>query len=79
MTHTRSHRFHACDSFELMIWVMSFDWLTECCAMTHMRHRGISCYDPLRVIEVNVVRGDDSPGLGLWEDAYIGRLVPTKR
>jgi len=25
------------------------------------------------------VRGDESPGLGLWEDIYIRRLVPTKR
>jgi len=23
--------------------------------------------------------GDASPRLGLWEDAYIRRLVPTKR
>jgi len=73
-----SHGFHACDSFEHMIWFMSFDRLTECCVMTHMSHRWISCYDSLRVIKVYVVRGDESPGLGLWEDAYIRRLVPTK-
>jgi len=80
MTHTMRHGFHACDSFEHMTWFMSFDWFkTECCAMTHMSHRWISRYDSLRVIEVYVARGDESPGLGLWEDAYIRRLVPTKR
>jgi len=47
--------------------------------MTHVRKRWISHYDSLRVIEVYVVRGDESPGLGLWEDTYIRRLVPTKR
>ena len=57
---------------------MSFDWLTEYCAMTHMSHRWISSYDSLRVIEVYVAQGDESPGLGLWEDAYIRRLVLTK-
>jgi len=25
-----------------------------------------------------VTRGDESPGLGLWEDAVIKSLVPTK-
>jgi len=78
MTHIMSHGFHACDSCEQMIWFMSFDWLTEGCAMTHMSHGWISRYDSLRVIEVYVARGDESPGLGLWEDAYIRRLVPTK-
>jgi len=47
--------------------------------MTHMSHRWIARYDSLRVIEGYVVRGDESPGIGLWEDAYIRRLVPTKR
>ena len=79
MPHIMSHGFHACDSFEHITGFMSFDWLTECCAMTHMSHRWISRYDSLRVIEVYVARGDESPGLGLWEDAYIRHLVPTKR
>jgi len=61
-----------------MSWFMSVNWLTKCCAMTHMSHRWISRYDSLRVIEVYVARGDESTGLGLWEDAYIRRLVPTK-
>jgi len=78
MTYIMSHGFHACDSFEHMTWFMSFDLLTEYCAMTHMSHRWISRYDSLRVIEVYVARGDESPGLGLWGDAYIRRLVPTK-
>ena len=78
MTHIMSHGFHACDLFEHMTWFMSFDWLTECCAITHMSHRWISDYDSLRVIQVYVARGDESPGLGLWGDAYIRRLVPTK-
>ena len=77
MTHTMSHGFHACDSLEHMIWVMSFDWLKKCCAMTHMSHRWISGYDSLRVIEVYVVRGHESPGSGSWEDAYIKCLVPS--
>jgi len=47
--------------------------------MTHMSHRWISRYDSLRVIDVYVARGDESPWLGLWEDAYIRRLVPIKR
>jgi len=46
--------------------------------MTHVSHRWISRYDSLQVIEVNVAQGDESPGLGLGEDAYIRRLVPTK-
>jgi len=46
--------------------------------MTHMCHRWISHYDSLRVIEVYEARGDESAGLGLWEDAYIRRLVATK-
>ena len=78
MTHIMSHGFHACDSFEHMTWFMSSDWLTECCAIPHISHRWISCYDSLRVIELYVARGDESPGLGLWEDAYIRHLVPTK-
>jgi len=78
MTHIMSHGFHACDSFEHMTWFMSFDWLTEYCAMTHVSHRWGSRYDSLRVIEVYVAQGDESPGLGLWEDAYIRRLVQTK-
>jgi len=61
-----------------MTWFMSFDWLTEGCAMTHVSHQWISCYDSLRVIEVYVARGDESPGLGLWGDAYVRRLVPTQ-
>jgi len=44
-----------------------------------MSHQGISRNDSLGVIETYVARGDESPGLGLWEDAYIRRLVPTKR
>jgi len=79
MIHITSHGFHACDSLEHMTWFISFDWLTECCAMTPMSDQGISRYDSLRVIEVYVARGDESPGLGLWEDAYIRLLVPTKR
>jgi len=47
--------------------------------MTHVSHGWISRYDSLRVIEVYVAQGDELPGLGLWEDAYIRRLVPTKR
>ena len=78
MTHITSHGFHACDLFEHMTGFMRFDWLTECCAMTRMSHRWISRYDSLRVIEVCEARGDESPGLGLWEDAYIRRLVPTE-
>ena len=46
--------------------------------MTHMSHRRISRYDSLRVIEIYVARGDESPRLGLWEDAYIRRSVATK-
>ena len=46
--------------------------------MTSMSHLWISRYDSLGVIEVYVARGDKSPGLGLGEDAYIRRLVPTK-
>jgi len=60
-----SHGSHTCDSFEHMIWFMSFDWLTGYCGMTHMSHRWISSYDSLRVIEIYVARGDESPGLGL--------------
>jgi len=67
MTHIMSHGFHACDSFEHIIWFMSFDWLTECWAMTHMSHRWISRYDSLQVIEVYIVRGDELPGLGWWK------------
>jgi len=78
MTHIMSDGFHTCDSIEHMTWFMSFDWLTECCAMTHMSHRWISLDDSLQVIEVYVARGDMSPGLGLWEDSYIRRLIPTK-
>jgi len=47
--------------------------------MSHMSHGWISRYDSLRVIEGYVARGDESPGIGLWEDAYIRPLVPTKR
>ena len=47
--------------------------------MTHMSHPWISRYDSLGVIEVYIARGDKSQRLGLWEDAYIRRLVPTKR
>jgi len=47
--------------------------------MTHVSNRWISHYDSLRVIKVYIAQGDESPGLGLWEDAYIRRLVPTKR
>jgi len=65
MTHIMSHGFHACDSLGHMIWFMSFDWLNECCAMTHMSHQWISRYDSLRVIEGYVARGDESPGIGL--------------
>jgi len=36
MIYTMSHGFHGCDSFEHMIWFMSFDWLTEWCTMTRM-------------------------------------------
>jgi len=79
MTHIMSHGFHACDSVEHMSWFMSFDWLTECCAMTHMSQLWISRYDSLRVIEIYVARGDESTRLGLWEEAYIRHLVPTKR
>jgi len=79
MTHIMSHGFHTCDLFEQMDWFMSIDWLNECCAMTHMSYRWISRYDSIGVIEVYVARGHESPGLGLWEDAYIRRLVPTKR
>jgi len=79
MTHIMSHGFHTCDWFEHMDWFMSFDWLNECCAMTHMSYRWISRSNSLGVIEVYVARGDELPGLGLWEDAYIRRLVPTKR
>ena len=43
-----------------------------------MSYRWISRYDSGRVIEVYVARGDESIGLGLWEDAYIRCLVPTK-
>jgi len=78
MTHIMSSGFHTCDSFEDMTWFMRFDWLMECCAMSRVSHRWILRYDSLRVIEVYVVRGDESPGLGLWEDAYIRGLVPTK-
>jgi len=46
--------------------------------MTDVSHRWISRYDSLRVIEVYVSRDDQSSGLGLWEDVYIRRLVPTK-
>ena len=70
MTHTMSHGFHACDSFEHMIWFMGFDWLTECCVMTHMSYRWISRYDSIRVIEVYVAQGDESPELGLWRCLY---------
>ena len=73
-----SHGFHACDSFEHITWFMSFDWLTKCCAMTRVSHRWILGYDSVRVIEIYVAQGDESPGLGLWEDAYIRRLVRTK-
>jgi len=79
MTQIMSHGFHACDLCEHMIWFKSFDWLTECCAMTHVSYRWISHYDSLRGIEVYVAQGDESPGLGLWEDACIRHLVPTKR
>ena len=65
MTHIMSHGFRACDSFEHMTWFMSFDWLTECWAMTHMSHGWISRYDSLRVVEVYVAQGDESPGIGL--------------
>ena len=65
MTPITSHGFHACDSFEHGTWFMSFDWLMEYCAITPMSHRWISRYDSLRVIEVYVARGDESPGLGL--------------
>ena len=78
MTHIMRHGFHACDSFEHMTWFMSFDWLTECWAMTNMSQRWIWRNDSLQVIEVYVARGDESPGLGLWEDAYIRRLVLSK-
>jgi len=47
--------------------------------MTHMSHQWISRYDSIQVIEVYAAQGDESPGVGLWEDAYIRRLVPTKR
>jgi len=46
--------------------------------MTQMSHQWISGYDSLRVIEIYVAQGDELPGLGLWEDAYIRRLFPTK-
>jgi len=62
MTHIMSHGSHTSDSFEHMIWFMSFDWLTECCAISHMSHGGISRYDSLRDIEIYVARGDESPG-----------------
>jgi len=65
MTHIMGHGFHACDSFEHTTWSMSFDWLTECGVMTHRSHRWISRYDSLRVIEVYVAQGDESPGIGL--------------
>jgi len=79
MTDIMSYGFHACGSFEHMTWFMSCDWLTECCAMTQVSHRWIARYDSLGVIEVCVAEGDESPWLGLWDDAYIRRLVPTKR
>jgi len=65
-----SHAFHACDSFKHMTWFVCYNWLTVYCVVTHMSnlmdlilrlimsHRG---YD---------TRGDESPGLGLSEDAY---------
>jgi len=62
MTHIMSHGFHPCDSFEHMTWFMSLDWLTECCAISHMNYQWIWRYDSLRVIEVYVGRGDESPG-----------------
>ena len=78
----------------LTLWVMGFTHVThlstwlglwvwigekECCATTHMSHRWISRYDSLWVLEVYVAWGDKSPGLGLWEDAYIRGLVQTQR
>jgi len=65
MTHIMSHGFHPWDSLEHITWFMNFDWFTECGAMTPMSHQWISRYDSLRVIEVYVERGDESPGLGL--------------
>jgi len=62
-----------------MTWFMGFDWLTEDWAMTHVSHRWILLYDSLRVIEDYVARGHESPGLGLWEDAYMRRLASTQR
>jgi len=47
--------------------------------MTHVSHGWISRYDSLRVIDVYAARGDESPGLGLLEDADIRRLVRTKK
>jgi len=46
--------------------------------MTYVSYGWISQYDSLRVIEVYVVQGEESPGLELWEDACIRRLVQTK-
>jgi len=46
--------------------------------MTHVSHGWISRYDSLRVIDVYVARGDESTGLGLWEDSYIRRLIAIK-
>ena len=46
--------------------------------MTHVSHRWVSRYDSLRVIEDYVARGDESPGLGLWDDAYIRNLGSPK-
>jgi len=79
MTRIMCHVFHACDSFEQMTWFGGYEWLRICGAVTHTSHLMDFALGLIMSYRGYVTRGDESTGLGLWDDGYIRCLVPTKR
>jgi len=62
-----------------MTWFMGFDWLKDVAQLT----QASQLMDFMLWLTMSdrgwVMKGNESPELGLWEDAYIRGLVPTKR